>query len=190
MMCYLGEKWYHLLCLRNLEYCLNVLYQCVCVRVCIREGTVCVCGPVYGCTSVNNVHIKADIGGLLGYMCISSLVDSCVSCFVQVHLLYLCCTSLCVLGFKPLLTCYSVCACVCVCTNLHVCKKKTSVLLCSTLCSYCKFFWQKMMAIFRFLLRKNVNVSLLFKFCSSIMEVIKCMWRIKLCILLWRACQS
>ena len=41
---------------------------------------------------------------------------------------------------SPALLCVYVC--MCACSNLHVCKK-TSVLLCSTLCSYCKLFWQK-----------------------------------------------
>lgn len=127
-------------------------------------------------------------------MCSNSLTESCVSCFVQVispsavSLLYI---SVCPWLKAPIYMLLCVCmrAYVRMCANLHVCKN-SSVLPCSNLCFYCKLICKKMVAIFWSLLRKNVNVSLLYVLFISFMEVTKCMWRIKLSVLLWRACQS
>lgn len=55
--------------------------------------------------------------------------DKSIFCISVVHL----CVSLALSPYSLA----SLCVRVCVCTNLHVCKK-TSVLLCSTLRSYCK----------------------------------------------------
>lgn len=114
--------------------------------------------------------------------------------FVQAVICVYPCVRPCVLGFKPNLTCCSLCVCVSVCSILHVCKKNNNnnypVPLCSALC----FLMYIQMAIFIFCWKrrkKYVNVPLLFLTNHS-MALIQCMWRkiiVKgLSVIEWQCC--
>lgn len=118
--------------------------------------------------SVNNVYINADIGGLLGSMFMSSLNESCVSCFVQwispsaVSLLNM--SVCCWLGAAiHLLLCVSLSVCVrfeWVCVLTLACMSEHLFLLCWTLCFYCNYSGRKWWQYSVFYWGKNVNVSL------------------------------
>lgn len=112
-----------------------------CVRLWIRESIIYMCVCVCWCMSVNNVHISTDMGGLLGYMCIRSLIGSCVSCPSTVALLCISCVSLALSPYSPATLCECRCVWECVCLNLHACK--STCLLCSSLSCYYNYAGRK-----------------------------------------------